>query len=49
MRGKLAAMGLAPGSEVEVISNGGHGPFIVRVHNCRIVIGHGMASRIEVE
>ncbi len=49
MRGKLAAMGLAPGSEVEVLRNSRGGPFIVRVHNCRIVIGRGMASRIEVE
>jgi Fe2+ transport system protein FeoA len=49
MRGRLAAMGLLPGIELEVIRNSGHGPFVVGVKGSRVVIGRGMASRIEVE
>lgn len=49
LRGRLAALGLLPGTELEVIRNSGHGPFIVEVRGSRIVIGRGMASRIEVE
>ncbi len=49
LRGRLAAMGLLPGAELEVIQNSGHGPFVVSVKGSRIVIGRGMASRIEVE
>jgi Fe2+ transport system protein FeoA len=49
MRGRLAAMGLLPGTELEVIQNSGKGPFIVAVRGSRIVIGRGMAARMEVE
>ena len=49
MRGRLAALGLLPGTELEVIQNSGRGPFVVSVRGSRIVIGRGMASRIEVE
>jgi len=49
LRGRLAALGLLPGTELEVIQNSGTGPFVVAVKGSRIVIGRGMASRIEVE
>lgn len=49
MRGRLAALGLFPGTELEVIQNSGHGPFVVSVRGSRIVIGRGMASRMEVD
>ena len=49
LRGRLAALGLLPGTLLEVVQNSGHGPFIVGVRGSRIVIGRGMASRIEVE
>ncbi len=49
LRGRLAALGLLPGSAIEVIQNSGQGPFVVSVKGSRIVIGRGMASRIEVE
>jgi Fe2+ transport system protein FeoA len=49
LRGRLAALGLLPGTELEVVQNSGHGPFVVSVRGSRIVIGRGMASRIEVE
>lgn len=49
LRCRLAALGLLPGTPLEVIQNSGQGPFIVGVRGSRIVIGRGMASRIEVE
>ena len=49
LRGRLAALGLLPGSELEVIQNSGHGPFVVAVKGSRIVIGRGMAARISVD
>jgi len=49
LRGRLAALGLLPGTELEVIRNSGHGPFVISVKGSRVVIGRGMASRIEVE
>lgn len=49
LRSRLAALGLLPGTSLEVIQNSGRGPFIVGVRGSRIVIGRGMASRIEVE
>ena len=48
IRGRLAALGLLPGTELEVIQNSGHGPFVVSVRGSRIVIGRGMAAQIEV-
>jgi ferrous iron transport protein A len=49
MRGRLAALGLLPGTELEVVQNSGNGPFVVAVRGSRIVIGRGMAARIEVD
>ena len=49
LRGRLAALGLLPGAELEVIQNSGQGPFVVAVRGSRIVIGRGMAARILVE
>lgn len=49
LRSRLAALGLMPGTELEVVQNSGHGPFVVAVRGSRIVIGRGMASRIAVE
>ncbi len=49
LRSRLAALGLLPGAELEVIQNSGHGPFVIAVKGSRIVIGRGMAARIAVE
>jgi len=49
LQARLAAMGLVPGVELEVIRNSHHGPFIVSVKDTRLVLGHGMAHKIEVE
>ncbi len=44
-RCRLCAMGLTPGIEVEVLSSGS-GPCDLRVRGSRIVLGHGLASRV---
>jgi Fe2+ transport system protein FeoA len=49
LQARLAAMGLVPGVEVEVIHNRVHGPFIIAVKGSRIVLGRGMANKILVE
>jgi ferrous iron transport protein A len=45
---RLAAMGMLPNTELEVISNGHPGPFIVRVRGTRIALGRGVARKIVV-
>lgn len=49
IKGRLAALGLFPGTELEVIQNSGQGPFVIRVKGSRIVIGRGMAAKISVD
>ena len=49
LRGRLAALGLIPGTEITVMRNDGGGPFVVAVNNARICIGRGMAMKIEVD
>lgn len=45
---RLAAMGLVPGVEIEVLSNSMRGPFLVSVKGSRVVLGRGMVQRIRV-
>jgi len=47
--GRLTAMGLVPGVEIEVIRNSAHGPFLIEVMGSRIILGRGMAQKIRVE
>ncbi len=44
-RGRLCALGLTPGTTVEVCS-GGPGPCLLKVRGCSVAIGHGMADRV---
>ncbi len=46
MQGRLAAMGLTIGEEIEVINN--CGPIIISVRGTRLALGHGVASKILV-
>lgn len=46
---RLAAMGLLPGAEIEVLSNSNRGPFIVAVKGTRVVLGRGVAQKMLVE
>ncbi len=48
LRDKLLSMGLLPGKDIEVISVRKNGPVIVKINDTRIVIGHGMASKIVI-
>lgn len=48
MTSRLAAMGLMPGVEVEIISNSPGNPFILDVRGSRLVLGRGMAHKIFV-
>jgi Fe2+ transport system protein FeoA len=48
LRGRLAAMGLMPGMEIEVLRNSMHGPFLIAVKGSRIMLGRGMAQKIMV-
>ncbi len=48
LQGRLAAMGLVPGTVIDVIMNSSRGPFIVAVKGSRIILGHGMAQKIMV-
>lgn len=45
---RLASMGLVPGVDIEVLRNSLHGPFIVAVKGCRMVLGHGVTQKIMV-
>ncbi len=45
---RLSAMGLAPGMQIEVITNDRGGPLVVRVLDSRFMIGRGMAHHIQV-
>ncbi len=45
---RLAAMGLVPGTEIEVLEGGLRGPLLLSVKGCRIVLGRGVAHKIEV-
>lgn len=49
LQGRLAAMGLVPGAEIEVVRGSARGPFVVSVKGCRLMLGRGMAHRILVE
>lgn len=45
--GRLAALGLVPGTAVEVISANG-GPLVLSVLGSRLMIGRGMAAKVLV-
>ena len=47
--GRLTAMGLVPGVEIEVVQNSIWGPFLIEVMGSRIMLGRGMARKITVE
>ncbi|WP_022660698.1 FeoA family protein [Paucidesulfovibrio longus] len=46
-RSRLYALGLTPGTELEVISTSG-GPCRLRVRGSDLIIGHGLANKIIV-
>jgi len=48
LRTRLAAMGLVPGTMLEVVRNNSHGPVIVSVKGSRLMLGRGMSHKIMV-
>lgn len=48
MQSRLAAMGLVPGTCFKVIRNDSRGPCVLGLKGTRLVLGRGMAERIEV-
>ena len=48
LRGRLAAMGLVPGTEIQVLRNSMQGPFLIEVKGSRLMLGRGMARKIIV-
>lgn len=46
---RLAEMGLVPGSVFKVVSNGHPGPFVLKVKDSKLALGHGMADKILVK
>jgi ferrous iron transport protein A len=44
-RSRLYAMGLTPGTRVEITS-GGNGPCRLKVRGSELVLGHGLAAKI---
>jgi Fe2+ transport system protein FeoA len=47
LRGRLCAMGLVPGTPVEVVCFGG-GPVVLSVLGGRVMLGRGMAEKVMV-
>ncbi len=45
---RLAAMGMLPHVEITVVRNGHPGPCVIRVRDSKVVLGRGMADKIEV-
>lgn len=48
LRTRLAEMGLFPGVEVVVVRNSSSGPFVIGMSGTRMVLGRGVAGKIEV-
>lgn len=46
--GRMAAMGIYPGVEMEVVCAGCNCPCMVRVHGCTLSLGAGMSHKILV-
>ncbi|WP_031432857.1 FeoA family protein [Methylomarinum vadi] len=47
--GRLAGMGLAKGTDIEILQNSERGPILVRTHESRIALGRGEALKILVQ
>jgi Fe2+ transport system protein FeoA len=49
MAGRLAAMGITPGVDVEVLSCSGDGPLVVVVRGARMCLCRNMADKVQVD
>ncbi|MDR0842966.1 MAG: ferrous iron transport protein A [Acidobacteriota bacterium] len=48
LRGRLVAMGIIPGEEIEVVLNSATGSFVIAVKGSRVMLGEEMARQIQV-
>jgi len=48
LRARLAAMGLVPGVQIDVLRSTGRGPLVVAILGSRVILGRGMARRMMV-
>ena len=46
---RLSALGLTPGTRIQIVSAHGHGPVVVKIRDNRLALGHGMAHHVMVE
>jgi ferrous iron transport protein A len=49
LNSRLAAMGFVPNVELQVVSNGHPGPFVLIVKDVKMVLGRGIAQKIMVK
>ncbi len=48
-RCRLAALGLIPGSVLQVVANPGLGPLLLSVGESRLMVERGVASKVQVQ
>jgi Fe2+ transport system protein FeoA len=46
---RLASMGFVPDVEIPVVSNSHPGPFVVIVKDVKLVLGRGVAQKVQVK
>jgi len=48
LKGRLTTMGLLPKTQIQVVRNGGSGPFVISIGNTRMALGRGVVDKIIV-
>ena len=48
VQARLASLGLVPGAELEIVRCNAGGPLIVAVGGTRVILGRGMAMKVDV-
>lgn len=48
LKGRLTSMGLLPNVNVDVVSDGSRGPFVISVKDSKMMLGRGVANKIMV-
>ncbi|MFA5423184.1 MAG: FeoA family protein [Phycisphaerae bacterium] len=49
LNNRLAAMGLLPRTQIKVVNNHHHGPFVLDLKGAKMALGRGMANKILVQ
>ena len=48
MMDRLKPMGILPGEDIEIVRNDSSGPLIISVKGSMLILGRGMAQKIDV-